>query len=67
MMDPETRQVDPDGDVVLHTPGFTTYVSSFQSPIRIKDTSFLVSSKHLKLASPYFKSMLSDRWNEGKS
>lgn len=56
------QQIDPDGDVVLFTPGCP--IDKTESAV---DAQFLVSSKHLKLASSYFKRLLSDTWPEGKT
>ena len=49
-------QIDPDGDLVLYTPGNRLSADDEH------DATFLVSSKHLTLASAWFKAYLSDRW-----
>lgn len=80
-MDDISHVLDPDGDVIIvlekSTENRPTDASSNDSPdnepkeedpeekpqgIRIR-----VSSKHLALASPYFKRMLGPNWEEGKS
>lgn len=64
-MDPkqnEPQQIDPDGDLVLYTPGH-----SLNKAEPSVDAEFLVSSKHMKLASPYFRGLLSEKWSHGKS
>ncbi|KAJ5367009.1 hypothetical protein N7541_000950 [Penicillium brevicompactum] len=51
-------QIVPEGDLILYTPG-----ESLRGPVAdAGDASFLVSSTHMKLASPYFKARLSTRW-----
>lgn len=57
--------VDPDGDIILFTPG--AFLPNTTAG-RVEEclTRFRVSSKHLKLASPYFKAMLQNCWAEGR-
>lgn len=55
------RQViAPDGDLILFTPGANL---GTEADPTTGDASFLVSSTHLKLASRYFKTLLSARWS----
>lgn len=56
------HQIDPNGDLILFTPGY-----SIETTDTADDAHFLVSSKHMKLASPYFQSLLSDSWPHGKA
>ncbi|KAJ5328923.1 hypothetical protein N7452_009313 [Penicillium brevicompactum] len=52
------HQIAPEGDLILYTPG-----ESLRGTVAdAGDASFLVSSTHMKLASPYFKARLSTRW-----
>lgn len=57
-------EIDPDGDLILHTPGYCIETDERSDA---SDTTFLVSSKHLKLASPWFKAFLSDCWSRGQA
>lgn len=52
--------VAPDGDLILFTPGANL---GTEADPTTGDASFLVSSTHLKLASRYFKTLLSARWS----
>lgn len=60
--EPQKIEIDPEGDLTLCV--------SVQKSLPIGDvedaTYFRVSSKHLKMASSYFNSVLSDRWPEGR-
>lgn len=58
------HEIDPDGDLILHTPGYSIETDERSDA---SDTTFLVSSKHLKLASPWFKASLSDCWSRGQT
>ncbi|CAG8370074.1 unnamed protein product [Penicillium salamii] len=58
------QKVDPDGDVVLSTPARCR--SGRKSETTETNTHFLVSSKHLKMTSGYFKGLLSERWPGGQ-
>ncbi|KAG5916199.1 hypothetical protein E4U42_007775 [Claviceps africana] len=75
----EYHELDPDGDIVLHlrhiTPGFFDWVDDDddEQPVGwpatadvgdVESVSFKVSSKHLILASPYFRAMLCGGWKE---
>ncbi|CAG7953932.1 unnamed protein product [Penicillium nalgiovense] len=61
------HQVDPDGDIILFTPATseTPSVDAIEGNVPRKHTRFQVSSKHLTLASGYFKRMLKTCWAEG--
>jgi hypothetical protein len=62
-------KIDPDGDVILYTCNDPEAKASESEINKIdvptSSSRFLVSSKHLKLASAYFQKMLSSRWAEG--
>ncbi|KAJ5472393.1 hypothetical protein N7530_006394, partial [Penicillium desertorum] len=62
-----THQVDPDGDIILFTPATSESpsVDAIDGNVPRKHTRFQVSSKHLTLASDYFKRMLKACWAEG--
>ncbi|OQE20854.1 hypothetical protein PENFLA_c015G04403 [Penicillium flavigenum] len=62
-----THQVDPDGDIILFTPATleTSLVDVTEGNVPREHTRFQVSSKHLTLASDYFKRMLKACWAEG--
>jgi hypothetical protein len=63
-LDPgDAQQIDPEGDVILFMPGYCIKNKKIISSGT--EAQFLVSSKHLKLASPYFKSLFADRWSKG--
>ncbi|KAJ6178296.1 hypothetical protein N7519_008757 [Penicillium mononematosum] len=62
-----THQVDPDGDIILFTPATSEApsVDVIEGNVPGEHTRFQVSSKHLTLASDYFKRMLKACWAEG--
>lgn len=55
------QQIAPDGDIILRTPGES--LATTEAGPDNGDASFLVSSAHLKLASPFFRALLSTRWS----
>ncbi|KAK4111042.1 hypothetical protein N656DRAFT_712408 [Canariomyces notabilis] len=57
-----SREIDPNGDVILclHNPG-APFARRISEPEEIQ---FRVSSRHLMLASPYFKKALDGPWEE---
>ncbi|KAJ5455743.1 uncharacterized protein N7458_004007 [Penicillium daleae] len=60
----ETSIVDPDGDVILILPnecGLSPNSSQRPAPTRFK-----ASSKHLTLASAFFKAQFSSNWRKGR-
>ncbi|KAJ5801469.1 uncharacterized protein N7518_003537 [Penicillium psychrosexuale] len=57
-------QVDSDGDIILFTPE-TPLIDFSKGNVPGNYARFQVSSKHLALASAYFKRMLKDCWAEG--
>ncbi|KAF3016990.1 hypothetical protein E8E15_006155 [Penicillium rubens] len=62
-----THQVDPDGDIILFTSATSESpsVDAIEGNVPREHTRFQVSSKHLSLASDYFKRMLKACWAEG--
>ncbi|KAJ5555417.1 hypothetical protein N7535_007852 [Penicillium sp. DV-2018c] len=56
--------IDPDGDIILYTPDDPLIVPN-KGDVLGNYGRFLVSSRHLALASPYFKAMLRTCWAEG--
>ncbi|KAI9371072.1 hypothetical protein BJX61DRAFT_544041 [Aspergillus egyptiacus] len=72
---PPTHTLDDEGDVliILRNPNepFAVYDGESSdkeepTPEPQADVTYRVSSKHLKIASPVFKNMLSPEWKEGK-
>ncbi|CAG8927177.1 unnamed protein product [Penicillium salamii] len=65
------QKIDPEGDVVLSAPVRCRRSMRIQAMTGITAhvlvSSFLVSSKHLKTASEYFKGLLSERWPKGRA
>ncbi|CDM32500.1 BTB/POZ fold [Penicillium roqueforti FM164] len=59
-------QVDPDGDIILFTPK-TPLIDISKGNVPGNYARFQVSSKHLALASAYFKRLLKDCWAEGSA
>ncbi|KAJ5193060.1 hypothetical protein N7449_009202 [Penicillium cf. viridicatum] len=59
-------QVDPDGDVILFTPK-ASLIDIDKGNVPGNYARFQVSSKHLTLASGYFKRMLKNCWAEGNA
>jgi hypothetical protein len=59
-------KVDPDGDIILFTPD-TLFIDVKKGAVPGNYARFLVSSRHLALASTYFKAMLRDCWAEGST
>ncbi|KAJ5593065.1 hypothetical protein N7537_009969 [Penicillium hordei] len=57
-------QVDPDGDIILFTPE-ASLIDINKGNVPGNYARFQVSSKHLTLASGYFKRMLKNCWAEG--
>ncbi|KAJ6106766.1 hypothetical protein N7512_010283 [Penicillium capsulatum] len=75
MADPSITDIDPTGDIILIVPadpesGANKRVKTGEDGHSSKPTSpkaqFRVSSKHLTLASAYFKGRLGSHWTEGK-
>ncbi|KAJ5816954.1 hypothetical protein N7447_009187 [Penicillium robsamsonii] len=60
------HQVDPDGDIILFTPK-APLINIEKCTVPRNYAHFQVSSKHLALASAYFKRMLKDCWAEGNA
>lgn len=60
------HQVDPDGDVILFTPE-ASLIDISKGNVPGNYARFQVSSKHLTLASDYFKRMLKSCWAEGNA
>ncbi|KAJ5124567.1 uncharacterized protein N7515_008392 [Penicillium bovifimosum] len=58
--------VATNGDIIVYTPD-TPLINSKKSAEQGNHARFLVSSRHLALASPYFKAMLRDCWAEGSA
>lgn len=58
------HQVDPDGDIILFTPE-APLIDISKGNVPGNYARFQVSSKHLTLASDYFKRMLKGCWAEG--
>lgn len=58
------HQVDPDGDIILFTPE-AALIDIGKGNVPGNYARFQVSSKHLTLASDYFKRMLKSCWAEG--
>ncbi|KUM64207.1 hypothetical protein ACN42_g2867 [Penicillium freii] len=58
------HQVDPDGDIILFTPE-ASLIDVSKGNVPGNYARFQVSSKHLTLASDYFKRMLKGCWAEG--
>ncbi|KAJ5124566.1 uncharacterized protein N7515_008391 [Penicillium bovifimosum] len=63
---PTPYKIDPDGDIILHTPDYL-FIDAAKGAVPGNYARFLVSSRHLALASPYFKAMLRDCWAEGST
>lgn len=59
-------QVDPDGDIILFT-SKPSLIDIDKGNVPGNYARFQVSSKHLTLASSYFKRMLKDCWAEGNA
>lgn len=57
-------QIDPDGDIILFTPK-ASLIDITKGNVPGNYARFQVSSKHLVLASAYFKGMLKNGWAEG--
>lgn len=57
-------QIDPDGDIILFTPK-ASLIDITKGNVPGNYSRFQVSSKHLALASAYFKGMLKNGWAEG--
>ncbi|CAG8114915.1 unnamed protein product [Penicillium salamii] len=59
------QKIDPEGDVVLSAPKRCR--SKRIQAMTGTTAHFLVSSKHLKMTSEYFKGLLSERWPKGQA
>lgn len=60
------HQLDPDGDIILFTPE-ASLIDINKGNVLGNYARFQVSSKHLTLASDYFKRMLKSCWAEGNA